>query len=341
MGGHGPARGGGALRRRAGDRRLRGPVGAGPARLRGQGAAAGLAQVFRPVPNVDSVLLGLRRHGPAPEPDGDARWCTPRSPTGARRWPDRWRWPDRSSAGRARAGARGADRDGPPRRRACGAPGARGVPRARRHASADDPASAAPAKINLCLYLGPTRADGRHELVTLFDAVSLYRRARGRRPRPSDEVVCEGVDGPNLVADALGALRGRRAGRRRRVRVTITKRIPVAAGMGGGSADAAALLRLAPRLGSGPIGRRACDRPGLGADVPSQLVPARCSASAPGDRLAAARLSSRPTACSCSRRHSRWRRPTCTARRTAGSAAVRRWNWTSCAQLTLRVLGPN
>jgi 4-diphosphocytidyl-2-C-methyl-D-erythritol kinase len=141
----------------------------------------------------------------------------------------------------------------------------------------------APAKINLCLYLGPTRDDGRHELVTLFDAISLFDDLEVSTA-DRDEVVCEGVTGPNLVADALSALRedGWEAPP---VRVTITKRIPVAAGMGGGSADAAALLRLAPRLGAtdGTSRLRIAGR--LGADVPSQLVPGPWIGVGAGNRL--------------------------------------------------------
>jgi 4-diphosphocytidyl-2-C-methyl-D-erythritol kinase len=141
----------------------------------------------------------------------------------------------------------------------------------------------APAKINLCLYLGPTRDDGRHELVTLFDAVGLCDELEVTSAA-RDEVVCEGVTGPNLVGDALSALRG--AGwAAPPLRVTITKRIPVAAGMGGGSADAAALLRLAPRLGGtdGTSLLRIAGR--LGADVPSQLVPGPWLGVGAGHRL--------------------------------------------------------
>lgn len=141
----------------------------------------------------------------------------------------------------------------------------------------------APAKINLCLYLGPTRDDGRHELVTLFDAVSLCDELEVAAAA-ADEVVCEGVAGPNLVGDALGALRG--AGwAAPALRVTITKRIPVAAGMGGGSADAAALLRLAPRLGDVDGASRLRIAGQLGADVPSQLVPGPWVGVGAGHRL--------------------------------------------------------
>jgi len=129
----------------------------------------------------------------------------------------------------------------------------------------------APAKINLCLFLGPTRADGRHELVTLFDSIELADELEVAAAA-ADEVVCEGVDGPNLVADALSALRavGWAAPP---VRVRIRKRIPVAAGMGGGSADAAAMLRLAPRLAPVAQGVIAVIAARLGADVPAQLHP--------------------------------------------------------------------
>jgi 4-diphosphocytidyl-2-C-methyl-D-erythritol kinase len=132
----------------------------------------------------------------------------------------------------------------------------------------------APAKINLSLFVGPARADGRHELVTLFQSVDLADELTivPAEPATADEVLCEGVAGPNLVAEALSALRD--AGwDAPPVRVTIAKRIPVAAGMGGGSADAAAMLRHAPRLA--PIGAGAVEAIAarLGADVPAQLRP--------------------------------------------------------------------
>lgn len=142
----------------------------------------------------------------------------------------------------------------------------------------------APAKVNLCLYLGPRRADGRHELVTVFDAVSVFDELK-ISDGAADEVVCEGVAGRNLVADALAGLRG--AGwAAPPVKVVIRKRIPVAAGMGGGSADAAAMLRCAPRLA--PVADRVLERiaVALGADVPSQLHPGPSLGTGAGEILA-------------------------------------------------------
>ena len=81
-------------------------------------------------------------------------------------------------------------------------------------------------------------------------------------------MVCAGVEGPNLVGVALEALRAR-GWERPPLRVEIDKRIPVAAGLGGGSADAAAVLRLA----AGELDELPRIAAGLGADVPSQLDP--------------------------------------------------------------------
>jgi 4-diphosphocytidyl-2-C-methyl-D-erythritol kinase len=139
----------------------------------------------------------------------------------------------------------------------------------------------APAKLNLCLYLGGRRDDGLHELRSLFCPLALSDRivavdASGE----ADEVVCPGIDGPNLAAVALEALRAR-GWRRDPVYVEIDKRIPVAAGLGGGSADAAAMLRLAEGEVDGLEGIAA----GLGADVPSQLKPAFALVGGAGERV--------------------------------------------------------
>ena len=132
----------------------------------------------------------------------------------------------------------------------------------------------APAKINLSLYLGPPRADGRHELLSVMQSITLcdeLEMADGER----DEVRCAAIAGPNLAAAALAAFRAATGWDGPGQRIEIVKRIPVAAGMGGGSADAAATLRLlARRSGLGDaklLHELAC---GLGSDVAGQLLPA-------------------------------------------------------------------
>ena len=161
---------------------------------------------------------------------------------------------------------------------------------------------AAPAKINLCLFVGPARADGRHELVTVFQPIAL-----------ADEVELEPA---GLGARDDGRLPRRRGREPRRpwrcggsasatgwdgapVRLTIDKRIPVAAGMAGGSADAAAALRLVARVAGidddGLLREIAAE---LGADVAAQVRPGRYLATGAGERLTAAARRRRPTACS-------------------------------------------
>jgi 4-diphosphocytidyl-2-C-methyl-D-erythritol kinase len=140
----------------------------------------------------------------------------------------------------------------------------------------------APAKINACLFLGPQRPDGRHELVTVFQPIALYDDVT-LEPATRDEVVCEGVEGPNLAADAIAAFRAA-TGFADPVRITIRKRIPVAGGMAGGSADAAATLRLLARH-SGLEADLPAIAAGLGADVPGQVEPARYLATGVGDVL--------------------------------------------------------
>jgi 4-diphosphocytidyl-2-C-methyl-D-erythritol kinase len=125
----------------------------------------------------------------------------------------------------------------------------------------------APGKVNLCLFLGPVRADGRHEVVTVIESVSLADEVT-YEPAEANEVSCPGVEGPNLAAAALDAYGGPPA------RIRIEKRVPVAAGMGGGSGDAAAALRLAAHAAGRPDDPRLpVLAAGLGADVPSQLRP--------------------------------------------------------------------
>jgi 4-diphosphocytidyl-2-C-methyl-D-erythritol kinase len=95
----------------------------------------------------------------------------------------------------------------------------------------------APAKINLALVVGPRRENGKHELVTIYQRVDLADRIS---VEPDDVTTVTGFAEDTIVRRALDALdvpHGWRA--------HIDKRIPVAAGLGGGSSDAATALRLA------------------------------------------------------------------------------------------------
>jgi 4-diphosphocytidyl-2-C-methyl-D-erythritol kinase len=150
----------------------------------------------------------------------------------------------------------------------------------------------APGKVNLCLFLGETRADGLHELVSLVEPLSLadeltLEPAGGAAT--ADEVVCAGVDGPNLAAAALAAYRDATGWDAPPQRLTIEKRVPIAAGMGGGSGDAAAALRLAAHAAGRPGDPAlAALAPLLGADVPSQVEPRLVLVGGAGERVEAA-----------------------------------------------------
>jgi 4-diphosphocytidyl-2-C-methyl-D-erythritol kinase len=135
----------------------------------------------------------------------------------------------------------------------------------------------APAKLNLCLYVGPRRDDGLHEIRSLFEPLELADELRIGEAS-EDEVICEGIEGPDLTATALAALR-KHGWDGPPLRIEVSKRVPVAAGLGGGSADAAAVLRLA----MGEIEGLRSIAAGIGADVPSQLQPRPCLVAGAGE----------------------------------------------------------
>ncbi len=150
-------------------------------------------------------------------------------------------------------------------------------------------AEPAPAKLNLALHVRGKLPDGRHRLETLF-AFCM----------DGDRLVGEGADelglaigGPfaeslstreNLVLDAAYALRDA-AGITAGAQLTLTKNLPVASGIGGGSADAAAALRLLTRLwGIDP--RHAVEvAPAIGSDVPACLLSLSARGTEAGDKL--------------------------------------------------------
>jgi 4-diphosphocytidyl-2-C-methyl-D-erythritol kinase len=155
----------------------------------------------------------------------------------------------------------------------------------------------APAKVNLVLRVGPLREDGYHELRSLMVPLDLADRLRVRVAlgRPG-EVTCRVPNRPeldgagNLAARAAEAFR-RRFGVDDRVDVTVWKRIPVTAGLGGGSSDAASVLRALSRA-YGVRNARALSEVALevGSDVPFFLGPGPAWASGRGERLSPARV---------------------------------------------------
>ena len=117
-----------------------------------------------------------------------------------------------------------------------------------------------PAKLNLQLAVGPPRADGYHDLVTVFHAVSLFDEVTAERAgRDGVTVSGEGADRvpadrDNLALRAVAVLRAA-VPSAPGVHITIVKRIPVAAGLAGGSGDAAAALVACNELWNGRLGQ--------------------------------------------------------------------------------------
>ena len=152
-----------------------------------------------------------------------------------------------------------------------------------------------PAKLNLQLAVGPPRADGYHDLVTVFHAVGLFDEVTVE-PAERDTVTVTGEgastvphDGDNLALRAVAALRKRVRGGNRTtgVRVSIAKRIPVAAGLAGGSADAAAALVAANELWTAGVTpqRLAEVAATIGSDVAFALLGGTAVGRGRGERL--------------------------------------------------------
>ncbi|MGN6793303.1 MAG: 4-(cytidine 5'-diphospho)-2-C-methyl-D-erythritol kinase [Streptosporangiaceae bacterium] len=159
-----------------------------------------------------------------------------------------------------------------------------------------------PAKVNLQLSVGPLREDGYHDVVTVFHAVSLFDELTVTQA-PRTSVTVSGEGGPavplgpaNLAVRAAVAL-ARATGRRGKgaggVRIEIRKRIPVAAGLAGGSADAAAALVACNELWGtglstydlGEVGAR------IGSDVPFSITGGTAIGLGRGERLTTALVS--------------------------------------------------
>ena len=147
----------------------------------------------------------------------------------------------------------------------------------------------APAKLNLGLHVLRRRPDGFHDLATVFLPIGWADRLAAE-PAATVSLACSDpalpTDERNLVVRAALALR-EWAGVERGARLRLTKRVPYGAGLGGGSSDAAAALRLLARLWSldVPDDARAALALDLGSDVPFFLDGAPALASGRGERL--------------------------------------------------------
>ena len=128
----------------------------------------------------------------------------------------------------------------------------------------------APAKLNLALVVGPLRQDGKHEVVTLMDRLAL---ADTVAVRSAGSTRVWGFDDDMLVTAALDGLSGL-VGGGQHFEARIEKRIPVAAGLGGGSSDAATALLLGNALLDVPFSAETLLElaASLGADVPFFLT---------------------------------------------------------------------
>lgn len=151
-------------------------------------------------------------------------------------------------------------------------------------------AEPAPAKLNLALHVRARRADGRHDIETVF---AFCTDGDMLEVEPADDLslaiagpFAEGlsVDEDNLVMRAARALR-EAAGTKAGAALQLKKRLPVASGIGGGSADAAAALRLLTRLWNVDPALAAAVAPALGSDVPACLLSMSARGGGAGDDL--------------------------------------------------------
>jgi 4-diphosphocytidyl-2-C-methyl-D-erythritol kinase len=148
----------------------------------------------------------------------------------------------------------------------------------------------APATVNLHLAVGPLRPDGYHDLTSVFHALDLYDELE-LRPAAALTLTVDGpdtvpVDGTNLVLRAVLAL-SEHTGHDPIVALHLTKRIPVAAGCAGGSADAAAALVGCDALWGTGLSRDELLEIGatLGSDVPFSLVGGTALGTGRGEQL--------------------------------------------------------
>jgi len=148
----------------------------------------------------------------------------------------------------------------------------------------------APAKINLSLHVLGKRPDGYHDLASVMQKISIYDELTFSRLDVGIKLCCPGTDlptdGKNLVYRAARAI-FQHAGYTGGVEIVLTKKIPSAAGLGGGSSDAAATLVALNDLCSLNVSQSDLLKLGakLGADVPFFVFGSRAFATGIGDEL--------------------------------------------------------
>ena len=152
----------------------------------------------------------------------------------------------------------------------------------------------APAKVNLFLHVGAAEGDGFHPLVSLAAFADVGDRLTAR-PAPAFSLTVEGPfasaldDGVNLIERAADAWSG--GGEPPRLAITLDKRLPIAAGLGGGTSDGAAALRLfAEAEGVTDAARLAAAAARLGSDGPACLEARPVLMTGRGERLTPVRL---------------------------------------------------
>ena len=154
----------------------------------------------------------------------------------------------------------------------------------------------APGKINVFMRVGAVMEDGYHDVATAYQAVSLYEDVRAYRDDEFSVTFGGSIDTGSLPLDesnlAIKAARllAKRTGYEGGVRLEIDKHVPVAGGMGGGSADAAATLVACDALWGTDVGRDELQTLAarLGADVPFALLGGTAIGTGRGDRLSPA-----------------------------------------------------
>lgn len=158
----------------------------------------------------------------------------------------------------------------------------------------DEVVEYAPAKVNLTLSVGSCRRDGYHDLVSLMETVSLFDRLTVRvenKVLPEIKLHISGTipvpkDPSNLVVRAAEAYFAR-SNARFSISVSLEKNVPTEAGLGGGSADAAAMLRALNRLSDHPLSQSDLTSvaAGIGADVAFCLCGGTAICRGIGDRV--------------------------------------------------------